>query len=220
MFEVSGIAAGFLALSLAGGAFAHDEGDKISQTLDLSGFDKIKISGVYELDVRVGPEFSIELTGYEDEMERVEASVRNGELHLGHEKGSWRTRHKDNDDHGVEAVITMPSLTGLKVSGVVDGRIAGVDVERFDIQLSGVGDIHITGECGALDAQVSGVGDLDARELECRMADVQVSGVGSAAVFAREEVDANISGMGDIDVFGSPNRVNKSSGMFADITVH
>lgn len=219
MFKVAGIAAGVLGIGIACTALAHDEGERFSRTLDLAGFDRIKVSGVYEIDVRVGSDFSIELSGYEDEMERVEATVKNGELNLGHKKRGWRERH-DNNDHGVEAVITMPSLTGLKVSGVVDGEIAGVDVDRFNVSLSGVGDIRIAGECGDLDANVSGVGDLDARDLECRMADVNVSGVGSAAVFASEEVDANISGMGDIDVYGSPKRVHKSSGMFSDINVH
>lgn len=219
MQKITGITAGLLGLAIAGAALAHDDEERVSRTLDLAGFDRIKISGVYEIDVRVGSDFSIALSGPADEMERVEASVKNGELNLDRRKRR-RGEHHDNNDHGVEAVITLPSLTGLKVSGVVDGQIAGVDTDHFKISLSGVGDIRIAGECGDLDANVSGVGDLDARELECRMADVNVSGVGSAAVFASEEIDADISGMGDIDVYGSPQQVSKSSGMFSDITIH
>ena len=37
---------------------------------------------------------------------------------------------------------------------------------------------------------------------------------------ASEEVDARVSGMGDIDVYGSPQKVSKNKSMFADITVH
>ncbi|WDI31806.1 DUF2807 domain-containing protein [Hyphococcus flavus] len=217
MMKVTGIAAGIFGLAIAGAALADDD-ERVSRTLDLEGFERIKISGVYEIDVRVGSDFSIELSGPADELDRVEASVRNGELGLGQKNRRWRGG-RDND-HGVEAVITMPSLSGLKVSGVVDGEISGVDIDRFDVSLSGVGDIRIAGECGMIDAKVSGVGDLDARELECREADINVSGVGSASVFASEAVDANISGMGDIDVYGSPSRVNKSDSMFSDITIH
>ena len=36
----------------------------------------------------------------------------------------------------------------------------------------------------------------------------------------REEVEARVSGMGDIDVYGSPQKVSKNKSMFADITVH
>lgn len=219
MRKITGITAGLLGFALAGAALADDDEERVSRTLDLGGFDRIKISGVYEIDVQVGSDFSIKLSGPVDEMDRVEASVQNGELNLDRRKRGFGERH-DNNDHGVEAVITMPSLTALKVSGVVDGQIAGVDADHFKVSLSGVGDIRISGECGDLDADVSGVGDLDARDLECRMADVNVSGVGSAAVFASEEIDANISGMGDIDVYGSPQHVSKSSGMFSDITIH
>ncbi len=219
MLKITGIAACFAGLAAAGAALAHDDENEISKTLDLSGFDRIEIAGVYELDVRVGDDFSVLLKGSAEELERVEASVRNGALELSQKKRGWKMRRR-NHDHGVEAIITMPSLAGLDVSGVVDGAIEGVDIDRFKVDLSGVGDIRIAGECGSLDAHVSGVGELDARGLECRNAEVTVSGVGSATVFASEAVEANISGMGDIDVYGSPENVDKSSGMFADVTVH
>lgn len=211
-------AAAFL-LSLTGAASADDEAVR-SEKFDLAGFDRIKIAGVYDLDVRVGEDFSISLTGPAYEMDRVEVSVENGALVLDQRKHNKRDFKNRNKRDGVEAVITMPSLTALNVSGVVDGVIAGVDSERFDLDLSGVGDLSIDGECGVLDAKVSGVGDLNARNLECREAELRVSGVGSASVFASDEIDAKISGMGDIDVYGSPEKVRKNSGMFAEITVH
>ncbi len=207
-----------LAALTAGAAFADDD-EHISKTYDLAGFDSIDIAGVYELDVRVGGDFSIALSGPAYEMNRVEVSVNDGVLELDQRK---RQRGEKNRNHrdGVEAVITLPSLTGVNVSGVVDGKIAGVDADSFKVRISGVGDLSIAGECGSLDANLSGVGDLDAEGLECRTADVRVSGVGSASIFASEEVDARVSGMGDIDVYGSPEKVSKNKGMFADITVH
>lgn len=211
------LAAGALALMAAGAAFADDE--IVSRELDLSGFDRIAIAGVYELDVRVGPAFSIMLSGPAYEMDRVDAKVENGALVLDQRRWNKGEKNRNHRD-GVEAVITMPSLTGLKISGVVEGHVSDVDAGRFDLNLSGVGDIAIDGECGELDAKVSGVGDLDARSLECRKADVNVSGVGSASVFASDEVDARISGMGDIEIYGKPEKVRKSKGMFSDITVH
>ncbi|MEO1136295.1 MAG: head GIN domain-containing protein [Pseudomonadota bacterium] len=212
------LGAAAFAVAIAGGASADDDTVR-SETLDLVGFDRIKIAGVYELDVRVGDDFSITLTGPAYEMDRVEASVENGALVLDQRRKNRNMRNRNTRD-GVEAVITMPSLTALNVSGVVDGSVAGVDADNFDLNVSGVGDINIDGECGVLDAKVSGVGDLNARNLECREAEIRVSGVGSASVFASDEIDAKISGMGDIDVYGSPEQVRKNSGMFAEITVH
>lgn len=201
-------------------ALAGDN-DKITQTLDLSGFERISISGVYELDVEVGPDYAITLTGRERALERVDASVKNGTLRLGQkERKKKRINLGGTRDGGIDAVITMPSLSKLSVSGVVDGEIKGIDAETFEISVSGVGDMDLEGECGALEAEVSGVGDLEAKKLECRSVKVEVSGVGSASVYASEAVDAEVSGMGDIDVYGSPSDVRKDGGMFADVTVH
>ena len=210
------IIAGVAALTM-GAALAGDKKERVSQTVDLRDFERISISGVYDLSVTVGGDYSVVISGPADEVERVEASVSNGVLDLGQKKGKrrWgRTRH------GVDADITLPTLHGLDVSGVVDGTIADIDAEKFKLSVSGVGDISLSGQCDSLDADVSGVGDLDARALECRVVDVKVSGVGSATVFAAEEVDAAVSGMGDIDVYGGPEKVSKSGSMFADVTVH
>jgi len=211
------IAAGVAALA-ASAAWAHDS-EKVSKTLALTDFEKIDIAGVYEINVKVGPSYSIALSGPQDEMDRVEASVKNGVLVLS-QRDRKRGERNRNHNHGVEAVITMPSLKGFEVSGVVDGEIDGIDSDTFELEVSGVGDIEMNGQCGNLKAQVSGVGDLDAEGFECRSVDVDVSGVGSASVFASEEVAAHISGMGDIDVYGKPEKVEKNKSMFSDITVH
>ena len=212
-------AASVSALLLAGAAMAHDDENKVSKTYDLAGFDEIDVGGVYELDVKVGPAFSVVLSGNERDMARVEVSVKDGALKLGQRDRARGDRNR-NHDHGVNAVITLPSLVGLDVSGVVEGKVENIDAENFEVNISGVGEVELFGECGSLDANVSGVGDLDAEELKCRRVDVRLSGVGDASVYASDEVDAKVSGMGDIDVYGSPKKVDKSKGMFSDITIH
>ena len=204
------------ALGLGAAALADKE-DKVSKSLDLSDFDRIEIAGVYDLEVEVGGDYAIRLSGPAREIERVEASVADGVLELSQQerKGGWGRKR-----HGVDASITLPALNGVDISGVVDGSISGVDADRFELEISGVGDIDVSGRCDSLDAEVSGVGDLDADELECRVVEIAVSGVGDASVYASEEVDARVSGMGDIDVYGKPERVSKSDSMFAEVTVH
>ncbi len=115
---------------------------------------------------------------------------------------------------GLTAEITMPALRSIDLAGVADGDVRGVDSESFDVDLSGVGDLNISGSCGRLNADVSGVGDLNARELECRVVDVDVSGVGEASVYASEEVDASVNGIGSITIYGSPSNVDKSTSTF------
>src|SRR5690606_5428305 len=110
-------------------------------------------------------------------------------------------------------------INGIDVAGVVDGEIRGVKAERFRASLSGVGDLDIVGECVDLDLTVSGVGDLDAEDFVCENVQVSVSGVGSATVYASQSVNANVTGMGNIKVYGSPANVEKSGGMFSNVTI-
>jgi hypothetical protein len=200
-----------------GAALADDRDDDTTQEFALSDFDRIEISGVYDLTVEVGGDYSVRLSGSAKELNRVEASVSDGVLDLSQKerRGGWGRKR-----HGIDATISLPALNGLDISGVVDATIDGVDADIFELEISGVGDVDISGVCDELDASVSGVGDLDADKLKCRVVDVSVSGVGDASVYASEEVDASVSGMGDIDVYGSPEKVSKSDSMFAEVTVH
>src|SRR5262245_33498020 len=112
------LAAGPAEAGLADFFFGHDDGKEVSGTVDLKDFDEIHVAGVYELDVTVGKEFSVTLKGSKDELERVRIEVEDGELMLNQKRSSWF-----HNTQGVTAVITMPKLSALEVSGVVDATI-------------------------------------------------------------------------------------------------
>ena len=214
-------AAAFSVLTIAAVAEARDDdrGSKndVTQTFDFQDFDKINIAGVYDLDVTVGEDYAISMSGSEKEMARTKVSVSSGTLTLSNKKQNGRK--KSRNQKSVDVNISMPSLTGFNVSGVVDGDIEGVDSENLKLKLSGVGDITIEGTCGMLDARISGVGDLDAENLRCRNVEVVVSGVGDASVYASESVDARVSGLGDVDVYGKPKNVETSDGMLSNVNI-
>lgn len=191
-----------------------DAQSKSSMSLDLRDFDAIEISGAYGLDVIVGEDFSIELSGPAEEMTRVEATLKNGALVLGSKKKS------QGDRRGVRAVVTLPALNRLSVSGVTDADVSGVRASVFKLELSGVGDVNVAGACEKLVARVSGVGEIDAQSLQCKDVDVKVAGIGEARVYASEGVSAEVSGMGSITVYGAPKTVNKRGGFFSEIKVH
>lgn len=217
-----------LAIAIAAGA-AHfafgdlsdigerDKSKDISQVFDLRDFDRIDIGGVYEFDVTVGGDFSVEISGSPEEMAIVEARVEDGELYLGqdrpdHGKRRWRNQ-------GLTATISLPSLIGIDASGVSEGNVTGIAADNFSARLSGVGDLDLEGTCGQLVARVSGVGDLNARKLECDGVNVRVSGIGDAKVYASDEADAAVSGIGAIKIYGSPETVDKSGTFLSSISV-
>ncbi len=217
-----------LAVGIAGGAAymafgditdigARDKTNDITQTYEVAGFNEIDIGGVYEIDIRVGPDFSVTLSGAQEEMARAEVVVEHGILHLTQEelrRGKHRWRNM-----GLSAEIALPALNAIDVAGVADVDVSGVAADGFTVRLAGVGEIELAGTCNGLTASVSGVGELDAADLECADVDVRVSGVGEASVYASRSVDASVGGIGSITVYGSPARVEKSGGFLTDIKV-
>lgn len=192
--------------------------EDVTRTFELADFDRLDIGGVFELDVTVGGDYSVTLSGPADEIERVTAEVADGGLVLARRDSHRIIRLGKNQS--VSARIVMPSLRAMDISGVVSGAVRDLKSEELSVAISGVGNVNLNGTCGSLRAAVSGVGDLEARDLQCRKVKVTVSGVGSADVYASEEISATISGMGAIDVYGSPATVETSGGMFAKISVH
>lgn len=211
------VAAGYYAFGGLGDISERDKSNDITRTVDVSDFDRIDVAGVYEIDVTVGGDYSVEVSGAPSEMERLDVSVENGKLILDQDRFKKNKRRWRN--MGLTAVISAPSLASIDIAGVADATIRGVDSEAFDIDLSGVGDLNVSGSCGRLNADVSGVGDLDASELECRIVNVEVSGIGEAQVYASEAVEASVNGIGSIVVHGSPESVEKNSTFLANISV-
>ncbi len=214
---VSAIALGGMSV-----ANAHDDDsddkNKITQTYDLTGFDGISVSGVYDVEVTVGKDYSIRLEGREKEMEYAEVELDGDTLELGkrkRKKWGW-----NNNTKSINAYITMPNLNELNVSGVTDADITGVDSDRFELHVSGVADVNISGRCGTIDAHVSGVSDIDAEDLICERGDVSLSGVGDMEVHTSEAIDVSVHGVGDVTVYGKPESVEKSVSKYtASLTI-
>ena len=159
---------------LAAAAFAQagdndkdrDSGDDVVRTYDLTGFDGIDISGVYDVEVSVGQTYSIRLEGREKDLDRVKVEVDGDTLELGKNKSA----KKYSKMKSIDAYITLPRLNSLDVSGVTDVEIVGIDSSEFNLDVSGVADVVLEGQCGSIDADISGVSDVDASELECESA--------------------------------------------------
>lgn len=197
----------------------RDTSKDVAKTYELSGFDAVRVAGVFEVEVTAGAAaYSVSLSGPAAELEKADIRVEGNRLILDRKDdskrdGGWKNRN------ALTAKISLPSLTDFDAAGVVDASVSGVNAPKMTVQLSGVGDIDIKGTCDTLEANVSGVGDLDAENLECKAVTVSVSGVGDASVYATESANASVGGVGSITVYGAPKSVTKSNSVFSSITV-
>ena len=187
----------------------RDRKDDETRIVDVTDFDRVDAAGVFELKIAVGGDYSVSLAGRAEDLARTTATVAEGALVLDTNERDASGKRKFVK-HGITATIRLPSLVAISASGVVDGEVTGVAAEKFDADISGVGELNLAGTCGALTADVSGVGELNAENLKCRSVDVDLSGVGEAKVYASESADADLAGIGEIEIYGSPGQVSKS----------
>ena len=131
---------------------------------------------------------------------------------------NWNGRKKKNNS-GIKAIITLPTLTALDITGIGAGEIKGIDSDHLDVEVAGISDMELEGSCGTLDVEMAGLGELRADELKCENVDVDLAGMGEISVYASESVEADAAGMGSIDVYGNPEDVEKSKSFMASVKI-
>jgi hypothetical protein len=178
------------------------------ETRTVSDFTKISYGISGKLLFRQGSPQRVELSGDKDLLEKIETKVEGDRLVIRRE-GRWLDwSWGDNDD--VEVYITVPTLTGISVSG--SGDAIGQNVIKSDemaLRVSGSGDLRIEIDVtGDVSANVSGSGDI---EVKGRAGDFEsgVSGSGKVLVASLEAQDCefDISGSGRIEVKGTSRTV-------------
>jgi len=80
------------------------------------------------------------------------------------------------------------------------------------IQLTGSGDVTLTGSAAELSVDLEGSGSVDAEELEAQDAVVNLSGSGEVDVAARDSLSVDLSGSGQVTYSGDPSTDVRVSG--------
>ena len=182
------------------------------------------------LNIKIGPEFSVVLEGEKDDLREVITDVSDGRLRIRVE--NWRFNFKEK----INAYVTLPALTGLSVSGSgraeildpikdADGLSLNVSgsgklitkeltVDALDCGISGSGDIYIggTGSADRGDISISGSGSYNGPDFEIDHLEVSVSGSGSCLCKAGDSLTARISGSGNVTYNGDPKIDARVSG--------
>lgn len=111
-----------------------------------------------------------------------------------------------------ENQLTSDKLS-VDISGVGDVTIDDFTCEEFSCNVSGVGNIYLSGKVKSADYNVSGVGKVYAFDCQVENLRCDVSGVGGMKVWATDNLKANASGVGSIKYRGNPKTVSNASGI-------
>ena len=202
-------------------------GDLITETRQVSNFNRIDLSGVGEVIVTQDGNESLSIETDDNVMKHIKVEVKNGTLTLGFEEGfnlivpSRLIFHVGVDDltgltisgsGDVESDMVKTDRLDVNVSGSGDVQIADLTASDVTARISGSGEIDLAGEAAAQDITMSGSGKYLAGDLCSKSVKVSVSGSGDATVCATGTLDANISGSGSVNYYGRPTVNSSSSG--------
>lgn len=194
-----------IALFLA--AFFGCAGVAHAEQRSLSGFDRVSASAGTQVEVAVGPAFSVDVSGRD--ADRIVTRVSNGALIVEPVRGwSWRGRR----DALVR--VTMPAVTGLEASSGARLNAVGVAGGSVSLEASSGANLDVAGVCSSFNADASSGASIAAAGLRCENGAVDVSSGARAHVFATGRLDVDASSGGDVIASGNPGigNIDLSSG--------
>lgn len=214
--------AALLPLSACGNAFDRGSdspgvtgsGTGTSRSYDVTGFTAVALAGSDDVDVRVGPAFSVRAEGDAAALDRLTIERDGDTLKVGHRNGI------SYSGKGAKIFVTMPAIEGASIGGSGDltvdrasgkefeGKLAGSGTLRLpalavgdaDFSIAGSGDISAAGTAKMLDVKIAGSGSLDAAGLVASQAEIALMGSGDVRATVKGDAKISAVGSGDIDL--------------------
>jgi hypothetical protein len=206
-------------------------GNLISEERNVSGFNRISLSGFGQVEITQGTTESLTVTTDDNIMPYIRTEVNGNTLVLGFTDAGRRRSFNPSDK--IKFNLVIKELDRIDISGagdlhadklVVDSLridLSGAGSLEFDsltadelvTELSGAGSVIVAGKVKGQELDHSGVGTYYAADLESETAIFNVSGAGSATVWVKETLNVNVSGLGNIIYYGSPRVIQNISGL-------
>lgn len=162
---------------------------------------------------------SVQIDAQSNIHEILKIQTVGNQLQLGYTKNCGSIKHDP-----IMIYIHVSNLNGLSISGSGNAEIpqlfstshmvlrisgsgnitAAVQAESsIKGDISGSGNINLSGACENEDFHISGSGSVNAYALESSISEISISGSGDADVLVNQHLDASISGSGDIRYKGN-----------------
>lgn len=200
-------------------------GNVIKQERTVTSFNKIDISGGFEVLINQGKEEKLELEVDENLLELIKTETKNNTLIIKSDKSIGKAKSlklyitvvdiKDIDVSGAVELTNKGTFEGenleIDVSGAGDIDLK-LEVEELKMKMSGASETNLAGKAHHFEIEISGAGELNAEKLKSRNVIVDISGAGSATVNAKKTLNVIVSGAGSVKYKGNPKITKKVSG--------
>lgn len=200
----------------------------------LSSFNRVHHRGVGEVIITQGEPQSVKIEAEEQVQKWIRLEVKDETLiiRLDADWTDW-VRMPWSSTGPIRFYITMKEVRGLHLAGAgsVKARgvqtaqlevnqsgagnlnLEGLQVEKLRVNLSGAGSITTDGNVQSQEILLSGAGSYHADTLQSQNTIITLKGVGSAYVCVAQTLNAEISGIGSVRYRGSPQVIQKVTGL-------
>jgi hypothetical protein len=161
----------------------------------------------FRVEITESSTFSVRVTVDDNVVDKLRVTKTGDTLSLALDPGIYTFM-------SLRAVVTMPDIEGLELSGGSRGAISGfVGLASLDLELSGGSHVEVDGSAGDLMVDASGGSTLDLEDFPVHDASITFSGGSSGTINLDGSLDADVSGgsrlwyvgnptLGDIDTSG------------------
>ncbi|MCJ7623535.1 MAG: DUF2807 domain-containing protein [Anaerolineaceae bacterium] len=197
-------------------------GDVVSETREVSGFDRVRIEGAGELYLTQGETEALSIEAEDNIITEITSKVENNVLIIGFEDKLFEDRVIPTEP--IKFYLTVIALEELNISGAARVVSKSLNSEKFELDISGAADINIdsltadsldvnfsggaecdlSGEVSDLTLIVNGAGSFDASDLESTNSDITINGAAEVSLWVTEELDISINGAGSVRYYGNP----------------
>jgi hypothetical protein len=178
-----------------------------TETRSVSNFSRVSLTGIGTLNIKQGDTVSLTITTDDNLLPLLTSEVRGDTLYLGGKSGTIPQPTK-----GVTWDLSVTGLNGVQITGAGDVNVDSIATNTFTAQLSGVGNMTISGSATSQTVTISGAGNYNGRNFNTDNATITISGSGNATVNAKTKLDATISGLGSVTYYGEPQVSQKITG--------
>ncbi|WP_066550863.1 MULTISPECIES: head GIN domain-containing protein [unclassified Sphingomonas] len=192
-------------------------GSGAERSFAATGFDRVELAGVDDVEITTGGEFSVRASGDPKILDQLKIMLEDGQLVVTRKRdGSFRW---NSEDGAARIAISMPVLRAGSIAGSGDmtvdrvandfaGAIAGsgdmtigmIRGDKARLSIAGSGSIAASGEVRSLTVELAGSGDVQARALKASSADVSIAGAGNVAAAVVGDAKVALLGSGDVDL--------------------
>ncbi len=175
-----------------------------TEELKVPAFESVRLRGGFSVDISVGAEQKVTVTGAADELKKVTHEHELGRRLL------LEAPRGVGEDATMQVSIVVPKLKAVYLGGELSASIRKLEQKAILLDVSGTSEVKISGTMDFLQVDCTGLSEIDASMLSAKRVEATTSGNCKMDVRVSDLLTADLSGKSEVGYFGSPSNVKKT----------